>query len=156
MNFKVKHFSELSEKELLEIVKSRTEVFVIEQKIIEEDIDEVDRNSYHMFLEDSGIAAYCRILKAGQVYNEASIGRVLVTKENRNKGLAKTMMEEAIKFIFNKLNEDKIKISAQEYIVPLYKSLGFVTKGEVYDEVGIPHIKMICNRDYYKKEQFAK
>lgn len=146
MKFEIKHFNELSKKELLEIVKARTEVFIIEQKIMETDIDELDESAYHMFLKDNGVIAYCRLLEAGKAYEEASLGRVLVTKENRKAGIAKKMMEEAVKFIVNDLKEDKIKISAQEYIMPLYKSIGFKEQGEVYDEVGIPHIKMIYTK----------
>lgn len=146
MNYIIKHFDELSNKELLDIAKIRTEVFTIEQKVMESDIDDLDINAYHLFIYNREIIAYCRILKSGEAYKEASIGRVLVEKSNRKKGLARNLMIKAMDFIVNELNENKIKISAQEYIVPLYESLGFVIQGEVYDEVGIPHIKMIYNK----------
>lgn len=152
MNFKVKHFNKLSPKEVHKIAKVRTNVFIIEQNINEDDLDDLDFDSYHMYLENDKeeIIAYCRILKPEVVYKEASIGRVIVTKENRRKGIAENMMREAIDFIFSRLEEDKVKISAQEYVAKLYESVGFEKLGDVYDEVGVPHIKMILFKENYK------
>lgn len=148
MKFTIKHFNELNGEEVLNIASARTKVFILEQNIQEEDLDILDLDAYHMYLNDNGIYAYCRILKPGKAYSEASIGRVLVTKEYRKKGIANEMMREAVDFIFNNLKEEKIKISAQGYIASLYESVGFEKEGEVYDEVGIPHIKMTlsCNK----------
>ncbi|KMT23163.1 GNAT family N-acetyltransferase [Clostridium cylindrosporum] len=143
MKFEIKHFSDLTSSEVYSIARVRANVFILEQNILdEEDLDGIDLDAYHVFLKDEDIIAYCRILKPGAAYKDASIGRVLVAKEHRKKGIAEKMMIEAVKFIFEEMNENSITISAQEYVSRLYESIGFVKIGEVYDEVGIPHIKM--------------
>lgn len=143
--FKIKHFDELTVNELYEIAKSRYEVFACEQKIVDEnDFDDIDKNCYHIFHKDGDlINSYARIIpKKYSSYDDTSIGRVLVLKESRKKGLAKKMMNAAINFIHCELNENSITLSAQEYIKDLYLSCGFSIISDVYNEVGIPHVKM--------------
>ncbi|WFD10931.1 GNAT family N-acetyltransferase [Tepidibacter hydrothermalis] len=146
MNFKIKKFSELTPDELYEILRIRNEVFIIEQTCIFQDCDEKDQKSYHLFCIDNGkIIAYLRILEKGVSYSEISIGRVLVDKKHRGKGLARDILLKAIDFIENNLNEKEIRISAQNYLVDFYKSLGFSTASDMYLEDGIPHIDMFYN-----------
>ncbi len=143
--YKIKHFKDLTLNEFYEIAKSRYEVFTCEQHIFEEnDFDNVDKNSYHIFLEENNrIIAYARIIpKEFSSYEDVSIGRVLVLKTARGKRLAQDMMIQAIKFVKNELKEDHITLSAQNYIKELYTSLGFKEISDVYDECNIPHVKM--------------
>ncbi len=143
--YKIKHFKDLTLNEFYEIAKSRYEVFACEQHIFEEnDFDNVDKNSYHIFLEENNrIIAYARIIpKEFSSYEDVSIGRVLVLKTARGKRLAQDMMIQAIKFVKNELKEDHITLSAQNYIKELYTSLGFKEISDVYDECNIPHVKM--------------
>lgn len=143
--FKIKHFNDLTVNELYEIAKSRYEVFACEQKIVDEnDFDDVDKNCYHIFSINSGkINCYARIIpKEYSSYRDTSIGRVLVLTDSRKKGLAKKMMDYAIDFIISELDEKSITLSAQEYIKDLYLNCGFKVISDVYDEVGIPHVKM--------------
>lgn len=144
MNFQIKKFKELKVDEIYAILRIRNEVFVIEQRCIYQDCDEKDQSAYHLFCKKDGkIAAYLRILEKGVSYNEISIGRVLVDSKYRGQGLAREILLKAIDFIEKDLNEKEIKISAQEYLVNFYKSLGFVITSDVYLEDGIPHIEMI-------------
>ncbi|MDO4535030.1 MAG: GNAT family N-acetyltransferase [Clostridium perfringens] len=147
MEFLIKHFNELKIDELYEIVKSRFEVFAMEQKIIDEqDFDDKDRLCYHGFFRENGrVIAYGRIVLKGLSYDECSIGRVLVLKSYRRQGMAKKLLENLIKYINEELKEEGIIISAQVYAKDLYESVGFKECGEVYDEVNIPHIKMRFN-----------
>lgn len=143
--YKIKHFKDLTLNEFYEIAKSRYEVFACEQHIFEEnDFDNVDKNSYHIFLEENNhIIAYARIIpKEFSSYEDVSIGRVLVLKTARGKRLAQDMMIQAIKFVKNELKEDHITLSAQNYIKELYTSFGFKEISDVYDECNIPHVKM--------------
>ena len=143
MEFKIKLFSDLNNEELYEINKSRFEVFVEEQKITEQDFDNIDKVCYHLFAMDQDrVIAYCRIIPEGITYKQPSIGRVLVLKEYRKKALAEKMMKIAIEFITENLKGKSIVLSAQQYIVPLYEKLGFKKISEPYMEVSIPHIKM--------------
>lgn len=140
----IKAFHELSTLELYEILKVRNEVFVVEQECIYMDIDGKDIDAIHITLIDnSNIAAYLRVLKPGESYKEASIGRVLVAPQARGKGFAKQAMLEAIKFLTDTCHEKHIRISAQEYLKKFYTDLGFETISEPYDEDGIPHIEML-------------
>lgn len=62
MKFESKRFDELTAEELYEILKSRNEIFVIEQDCVYQDCDDRDYG-YHVFCrDDSGrVAAYMRI-----------------------------------------------------------------------------------------------
>lgn len=143
-----KNFNELKISELYEIVKARYEVFACEQEITcENDFDDKDKECMHLFVVDNKngvdrVVGYCRLLPPGLSYEEASIGRVLVLKEYRGKGIAKEMMIEAINEIEKNYKVNKITLSAQCYIKGLYKSVGFKEVSEEYEEAGIPHVKM--------------
>lgn len=144
MYFEIKKFNELTIDEIYEIAKSRFEVFVCEQKITEEqDFDDKDKESYHVMLKKEGrIIAYSRIVPNGISYENISIGRVLVLKKHRRKGIAQKMMKSALEFIKNNLDENVVVISAQEYAKEMYLSVGFKIVSDIYDEVNIPHVKM--------------
>ncbi|QBD86012.1 GNAT family N-acetyltransferase, partial [Clostridium tetani] len=147
MNWHVKKFKELRCEEIYKILQIRNEVFIVEQKCAYQDCDGKDKKSYHLYLEDKGeILCYLRILPKKVSYNEVSIGRVLVNKNYRGKGIAKEMMIKAINFIEKNLNEKEIKIQAQCYLFNFYKSLGFKEISNEYLEDNIPHIDML-----YKK-----
>ena len=144
MDFEIKSFNDLTVDEMYEIAKSRFEVFVCEQEITsEQDFDDKDKLSHHVMLKENGrIVAYSRIVPKGIGYENISIGRVLVLKSHRRKGVAKKMMEASLEFIKNNLNESTVVLSAQLYVKDLYESVGFKVISDVYDEVSIPHVKM--------------
>ena len=147
MNWKLKKYKELNGEEIYKILKSRNKVFVVEQQCIYQDCDGKDENAYHLYLEDKNeIIAYLRILEKGISYDEASIGRVLVSENYRGKGISKEMLLRAINFIEQHLNETEIKISAQSYLVNFYRSLGFKEVSNEYLEDNIPHIDMLYKR----------
>lgn len=144
MNLTVKKFDELTIDELYEILKARAEVFVVEQNCIYQDLDDKDRHSYHVFLnDDTGVAAYLRVVEKGISYEEVSIGRVLTVK--RGCGLGERIMSEGIRVAKEKMNADKVKISAQTYAKGFYEKAGFRQASEEYLEDDIPHIKMVLN-----------
>lgn len=143
--FKIKHFNDLNVNDMYEIAKSRYEIFACEQKITSEnDFDDVDKECFHVFKEvDGKVVAYSRIIpKAYSPYEDVSIGRVLVLPSYRGQGLAKSMMKSCVDFIIYNLHEEHITLSAQTYIKSLYESIGFKEISPIYDEVGIPHVKM--------------
>jgi ElaA protein len=148
MKFKFKHFSELSTEELYDILQLRSEIFVVEQNCVYNDIDNLDKNATHQFLKRGDkIVAYTRLLKPGTRFPDYSIGRVVVDQSERGTGLGIRMMEEAIAFILNEWKAEKIKISAQKHLRNFYENLGFVGVGEEYMEDGIPHLGM-----YFEKK----
>lgn len=142
--FEIKKFNDLTVNEMYEIAKSRFEVFVCEQKIVEEqDFDDKDKVCHHIMLkENERVVAYCRIVPKGVGYDYISVGRVLVLSSHRRKGIAQEMMKVALEFIKNNLDEKTVVLSAQLYAKGLYESVGFNVISDVYDEVNIPHVKM--------------
>lgn len=140
----VKTFNELTTHELYDILQLRSEVFVVEQDCVYQDLDGKDEKALHVLgLKNDKIMAYTRIFKPGDYFIEASIGRVVVAKNERQYKYGHDIMNasiEAIKFYFNTY---KIKISAQCYLNKFYTNLGFKNIGEEYLEDGIPHINMI-------------
>jgi len=144
MNSVIKKFSELSTEEIYNILKLRSEVFVVEQNCVYQDIDEKDQKAIHLFIEkNSEIIAYTRIFKKGDYYEEnPSIGRVVVSKKERGKNLGKEIMKKSIYYVKENMDGKKIELSAQKYLDKFYKELQFYSEGEDYLEDGIPHQRM--------------
>jgi len=143
----IKKFDELTLGQLYEINRSRFKVFIQEQKIVcEEELDGLDDKCIHIFLEEDGkIVAYSRIVPKDIGYENVSIGRVLVLKEFRRNGIAQEMLMRIINYIEETIEDNKIVLSSQLYARDLYASVGFITCSDVYEEAGIPHIKMYKN-----------
>lgn len=144
MEFEFKQFSELTHTELYDLLQLRSEIFVVEQNCVYNDLDGLDKVAMHQFLRiDSKIAAYSRLLKPGTRFPDCSIGRVLVTQSERRTGLGIKMMEAAKTFILNEWGATQIRISAQKYLRIFYETLGFEVVTEMYLEDGIPHYGML-------------
>ena len=144
MIFHIKKFNELTTDELYVILQLRSEVFVIEQDCVYQDLDYKDQLAYHILgVLDNQIIAYARIFKSGDYFLEPSIGRIVVKKEFRKFKYGYKLVENSIQFIENNLKENNILISAQSYLTKFYNSLGFIQISEEYLEDDIPHIKML-------------
>lgn len=144
MEYKIRTFDELSNKELYSILRLRSEIFVVEQNCVYQDLDNKDLNAYHLMAVENGeLIGYLRILNKGVSYKEASIGRVVVKKEYRRKKLGLEIINKGIDFIINTLQEKEVRISAQVYAKNLYKKAGFVEVSEEYLEDDIPHVEML-------------
>jgi len=138
-----KSFNELTTEELYSILKLRSEVFVVEQNCVYQDIDNKDQKAIHLFiLKNEEVIAYTRLFNKGDYFTEASIGRVVVQEEYRKYGLGHLLIKESINAIKKHFNTSKITISAQTYLNFFYESHGFKQVGKEYLEDGIPHIKM--------------
>lgn len=141
MDIICKRFDELTLRELYAILQARSEVFVMEQTILYQDLDEIDFSSTHMFInEHNKLCSYLRIIDPGVKYPETSIGRVLTLKPYRNRGYGRLLMEKAIAEA--RKYGRPIKIEAQAYLKDFYLSLGFKTVSEEFILEGIPHIEM--------------
>lgn len=147
MKWHIKKFDELTLNELYNILKERTNIFVVEQNCPYPEIDGKDTQCFHLFAEENGdIVAYLRILPPGVSFQEMALGRVIVKKEYRGLGLGKELLRRGIEFAEKEMKEQKIKIAAQQYLTKFYGSFGFKVASETYLEDGIPHVNMI-----YKK-----
>lgn len=143
----VKSFDELTKINLYQILRLRSEVFVVEQNCVYQDIDNLDQKALHLFIDiNDEIVAYTRLFNKGDYYDEASIGRVLVDKKFRKKNFGHLIIEKSKETIFSCFNTTVIVVSAQLYLKDFYTSHDFIQKGEDYLEDGIPHIKMFINK----------
>ena len=136
-----KTFQELTTNELYELLSVRSEVFVVEQNCVYQDLDYDDQNSIHLWLtEDEKVVALARVCPAGSHMTEISIGRVITTE--RGKGFGKQIMLHAIDAAVEHFGATLIDIEAQEYAKGFYEGVGFIQSSDTFILDGIPHIKM--------------
>ena len=142
LKWKIKRFDALSIAELYSVLQLRSEVFVVEQNCVYQDIDGKDSKAIHVLGEfNDEIVAYARLFKPGDYFEQASIGRVVVKEIYRDRKWGHDLMREATATLAD-LGETKITISAQLYLKKFYESHGFVAVGDSYLEDDIPHIEM--------------
>ncbi|WMI66679.1 GNAT family N-acetyltransferase [Aestuariibaculum sp. YM273] len=144
LQIQVKAFDELSVHELYNVLQLRSEVFVVEQDCVYQDVDGKDQKALHILgFKNGKIVAYSRIFKPGDYFEFSSIGRVVVHLNERDFKYGYDIMKAAISAIKTHFNETTIRLSAQVYLKNFYKNLGFVEVGESYLEDDIPHIAMV-------------
>ena len=144
LDIKVKSFEELTKLELYYLLQLRSEVFVVEQDCGYQDVDGKDEKALHVLgFKNNKIVAYTRIFKPGDYFEDTSIGRVVVSKNERQFKYGYDIMEASVNAIKRHFNTSKIKRSAQCYLKKFYSNLGFKEVGEEYLEDDIPHIAMI-------------
>jgi ElaA protein len=137
-------FSELTASELYAILAARSEVFVVEQDCVYQDMDDHDQSALHLLgKDDAQLAAYLRLLPPGEKYPEASLGRVLTRAPWRGTGLGKLLVAEGIARCHQLFPDVPIRISAQAHLENFYGAFGFLVVSAPYDEDGIPHIEML-------------
>lgn len=144
LTISVKRFEELSTVELYDLLQLRTEIFVVEQDCVYQDLDGKDQKALHVIgTKKNKVVAYTRIFKAGDYLAQASIGRVVVKEGERQHGYGIDIMKASIKAVEEHFGENAIALSAQTYLKRFYNSLGFIEKGGEYLEDSIPHVMMV-------------
>lgn len=141
-----KSFSQLTIDELYELLRVRSEVFVVEQNCVYQDLDGDDQQSIHLWLTVEGkVVALARVCPAGTHMKEISIGRVITTE--RGKGFGRQIMLHAIDAAIEHFNAERIDIEAQEYAKGFYEGVGFKQSSDAFMLDGIPHVKMTWIRN---------
>ena len=142
MNFVIKHFNELTTTELYEILKTRAEIFVVEQNCPYQDLDDKDLDAIHIFSynSDGRVSACLRVFWKDEKGSIAQIGRV-VTLEHGT-GLGGKLLHEGVELAINQFKAKKIYLEAQEYAIGYYAREGFKVVSEPFLEDGIRHVKM--------------
>ncbi len=144
-------FADLSTHQLYEIMALRQDIFVVEQNCPYLDADGKDLSAWHLQgrSETGELVSYARILPAGSVCSRGggdetfpSIGRVVVARRWRRKGLGKELMRRAMAECSRLFGPATVEISAQKYLQRFYTELGFSPTGKEYLEDGIPHLQM--------------
>ena len=139
-----KTFQELTVYELYELLRVRSEVFVVEQDCVYQDMDGDDQNSLHLWLTVADkVVAMARVCPAGTHMKGISIGRVITTE--RGKGYGKQIMLYAIEAAKEHFGAKQIDLEAQEYAKGFYESVGFKQSSDTFMLDGIPHIRMTLN-----------
>jgi ElaA protein len=140
----LKKFDELTPLELYNVLRLRSEVFVVEQNCVFLDMDNKDQQCYHLMgSHDNELVAYVRLLPPKLAYDEVSIGRVVSSPQYRGSGAGKLLMQKAIATAIELFGQQPIRIGAQLYLKNFYSSLGFEPQGDIYMEDGIQHIIML-------------
>ncbi len=144
LKIEIKKFGELSLAELYYILQLRSEVFVVEQDCVYQDIDGKDQEALHILgYKNEEIVAYTRCFRPGYYFEQASIGRVVVKESERKFGYGHEIMKASAKAIEEHYHTTHIKLSAQQYLTKFYEAHGYEVNGDGYLEDGIPHIAMI-------------
>lgn len=139
-------FEALSTQQLYAVLQLRSEVFVVEQNCVFQDIDGYDAQAMHVLgYAGNKLVAYARCFNAGVKFAEASIGRVITHASVRGAGVGPTLMQRAIDCIQQTWGAQPLRIGAQAHLDDFYGKLGFVKTGAIYLEDGIPHTEMLRN-----------
>jgi ElaA protein len=139
-------FAALSLDDLYDVLRLRSEVFVVEQACAYLDPDGKDRHPDARHLlgrsAEGTLAAYLRLLPPGLSYPDASFGRVVTAPGFRGRGLGDAIVVEAIGELERLWPGVDVQIGAQAHLAAYYAKHGFVACSDVYDEDGIPHVDM--------------
>lgn len=140
-----KPFEELTVPEVYEILRLRSEVFVVEQECAYQDIDGKDPGSWQvMVFDDEGeLVAGLRVLRPGVSFPEASLGRVLT--RYRGKGYGAMAMREGIRIAREQYDAETLRIEAQCHAIGFYERFGFRVDSAEFLEDGIPHVEMVAS-----------
>jgi ElaA protein len=141
-------FSDLSVTQLYAILRARSEVFVVEQNCIFQEMDGTDEACQHLMASIPGatgpeVAAYLRIVPPGLKFTEASLGRVMTSSQARGSGIGKQLMTRGLEELQRTYPGAAVRIGAQHYLEKFYQSFGFVTDSALYLEDEIPHVEML-------------
>lgn len=146
MTLHKKTFRELTTDDLYELLRVRSDVFVVEQNCVYQDLDYDDQKAIHLWLTvEDKVVALARVCPADTHMKEISIGRVISTE--RGKGYGKQIMLHAIEAAIEHFDAKLIDIEAQEYAKGFYEGIGFKQSSEKFMLDGIPHIKMTWRKN---------
>ena len=144
IDWKFTAFDALTLPELYAVLQLRSEVFVVEQACVFQDMDGADTAAMHLLGTSGGqLVAYARCFAAGMKFKEASIGRLITRSELRGSGAGHVLLRRALASVTQQWGPQAIRIGAQARLENFYRQHGFETTGEPYIEDGIPHIEML-------------
>jgi len=137
-------FDELSVSQLYAVLELRSEVFVVEQACIFQDMDGADAKAMHLLgTEQGALVAYARCFAAGVKFTEASIGRIVTRPCARGRGAGHALVDKAIACLSPPGGAQPIRIGAQARLEAFYRQHGFEKTGPLYLEDGIAHVEML-------------
>lgn len=142
-------FAALSADTLYRLLRLRSEVFVVEQNCVFQDMDGLDAACMHLLgetVDEQGnvhLIASTRLVPTGLAFKEASIGRVVTAPAARGGGIGHALMAESLRTLEQLWGPQPVRIGAQAHLEAFYNRHGFVSDNKPYIEDGIPHLEMI-------------
>ena len=137
-------FHSLTPTQLYSILQLRSEVFVVEQACIYQDLDGLDQDAMHLLgYLDKQLVSYARLVPPGIKYDEPAIGRIASDPSVRRRGYGRAVVSRALEICQDIWPAEGIRISAQQRLENFYKEFGFRTVSAPYLEDGLPHVEMI-------------
>ncbi|KAI8319745.1 acyl-CoA N-acyltransferase [Martensiomyces pterosporus] len=134
--------------ERAQAVQVRIRVFVdIQGFPLEEEVDELDAEATHLVIldpakRDGKVIGTLRIIHSGDA---AKIGRVVILPEYQGKGLGRKLMEHAEQYVATNARYRECswtKLGSQYDKRMFYEKCGYVARGDIYDDLGCPHVWM--------------
>lgn len=145
LEWRLAPFDALSGAMLYALLQLRSEVFVVEQHCVFQDMDGADAQALHLMGWQHGeLQAYARCFPAGVKFPEASIGRVVTRRCARGDGLGHRLVQQAVQSVYSQWGAQPIRIGAQAHLESFYRQHGFRKAGPAYVEDGIDHLEMLC------------
>lgn len=143
MELVVKEFSSLTLEELYKIIRAREEIFIVEQNCVYLDVDGIDQQATHVFLEEDGeLLAYCRLYWEESRESSVKVGRVIAPR--RSCGFGLKILQAGISVAVERYDPKELYLHAQEYAIGFYEKAGFSVVSPTFLEDGIPHVEMVC------------
>lgn len=137
-------FDALSPRDLYTVLQLRSEVFVVEQACLFQDLDGADTQAMHLLgRHGAELVAYARCFPAGVKFAEASIGRIVTRSSVRRTGAGHALLLQAMACVTQQWGVQPLRIGAQARLEAFYAQHGFARSGAPYLEDGIDHIEMV-------------
>ncbi|WP_394214408.1 GNAT family N-acetyltransferase [Brachybacterium vulturis] len=146
--------AEIDPRTLYLLAKLRQDVFAMEQRATDPDLDgrDLESGTTLMWLElpsaeaaSLGLAgtpvAHLRMLQEPD--GIVRIGRVAVDGAHRRSGYGRQLMTGALEHLRATAPGAVVHIDAQAYLEQWYAVMGFETVGELFMEAGIEHVAMV-------------
>lgn len=140
-----------TQEKLEQCLRIRHEVFTLERKVPEEievDLHDCLNAEYrHFLIRDNGkyVGAFrCEAIDPGIV----RIQRFCVLKAHRDKGLAREALA-LTEELYRRERKTRIELDAKYEVCGFYEKCGYVRESSVFEEAGIPHVKMAKDLEAY-------
>lgn len=126
------------------LAKLRQDVFTMEQKATDPDLDgrDLEDGTTILWIEAGGApAAHIRVLTEAD--GTLRIGRLAVAAAHRRDGFGGRIMRAALDLTEKIAPEAEVHIDAQAYLEKWYQGMGYETVGPMFLEAGIEHVPMV-------------
>ena len=130
-------FADLDAATLYDLLRLRSDVFVVEQECVYPDLDgrDTEPGTEHVWLADErGPYAYLRAMTDP---DGVRVGRVCTRRDARGRGAAARLVADVLG-----RTTGTVVLDAQNYLVGFYARFGFAVDGPEFVEDGIPHVPM--------------